>query len=93
MRTLVKRERFPSDEEALVALWAMGRQEPCARAARFGFVGTDGSLGPGAIAILNRCLFYLSIDLVETDRRRAEAVKRECSSIDAAVGRDPDDFG
>ena len=93
MRTLVRPGAFATPEEALFQVWAIGRRESCARAARFGFVGSDGSLGPGAIAILDRCLFFHSLKEVEPDAAEAERIAQECRRIDEAIGRDPNDFG
>ena len=69
----------------------MSRREPCARAARFGLVGSDGSLGPLALDILMKCeLFhYLEAESDEDSRN----VVRDCRRIDAAIGRDPNQFG
>jgi hypothetical protein len=93
VRELVKPDAFDTDEEALSQLWAIGRRESCARAARFGFVGSDGSLGVGAVDILNRCFFFHSLPVIEPDRAFVERTLRRCREIDEAVGRDPDDFG
>jgi hypothetical protein len=84
---------YDTQEEALFRLWSIGRRESCARAARFGFVGNDGSLGPGAIDILDRCFFFHNLKLIEPDAAAAERVLRRCRRIDQAVGRDPNDFG
>ena len=81
------------EEEALFRLWSIGRRESCARAARFGFVGNDGSLGPGAIDILDRCFFFHSLKQIWPDAAAAERILRRCRRIDQAVGRDPNDFG
>jgi hypothetical protein len=93
VRRLVRRGAFATQEEALFQLWSVGRRESCARAARFGFVGTDGSLGPGAIDILDRCFFFHSLTAIEPDAEIAEQILRRCRRIDEAVGRDPDEFG
>ena len=93
VRKLVKPDAFDTDEEALFQLWSIGRRESCARAARFGFVGSDGSLGVGAVDILNRCFFFHSLPIIEPDRAFVERTRRRCREIDQAVGRDPDDFG
>lgn len=93
VRQLVKPDAFDTDEEALSQLWAIGRRESCARAARFGFVGSDGSLGVGAVDILNRCFFFHSLPVIEPDREAVEQTLRRCRDIDDAVGRDPDAFG
>ncbi len=93
VRKLVRPGAFSTDEDALYGLWAIGRREPCARAARFGLVGSDGSLGPAALAILTECFFFHNLKQVEPDRRRAERTVRECRRIDDVIGRDPNDFG
>lgn len=92
-RLFVRPVVFATQEEALFALWSIGRRESCARAARFGFVGNDGSLGPGAIDILERCFFFHTLKLIEPDAEIADKTLRRCRRIDEAVGRDPDDFG
>jgi hypothetical protein len=93
VRRLVRPGAFATQEEALFQLWSIGRRESCARAERFGFVGNDGSLGPGAIDILDRCFFFHSLKVIEPDAEIAEQNIRRCRRIDDAVGRDPDDFG
>jgi hypothetical protein len=82
------------EEDGLFQLWAIGRREPCARAARFGLVGSDGSLGPFAIEILTECFFFHNLKrLGSDDPERAERTLSKCRRIDDVIGRDPNDFG
>jgi hypothetical protein len=91
VRTLVRPGAFGTDEEAMYGLWSIGRREPCARAARFGLVGSDGSLGPTTIAILDKCFFLYFGSGVDPDGEAR--THRECQRIDDVIGRDPNDFG
>jgi hypothetical protein len=93
VRKFVRPGAFSTDEAALYGLWAIGRREPCVRAARFGWVGSDGSLGPGVIDVLERCFFFYSLKKIEPNSARTERTLRECRRIDGVVGRDPKAFG
>ena len=67
-------------------------RETCARAARFGLVGSDGSLGPLALDILLKCELVGFLEKHSSDQFDRHTV-RECRRIDAVIGRDPNQFG